>query len=381
MAVNYDKNTDYAALMKQAADQGEYDLAALYEQKRNAKIQGEGLNYSATSQYANYLPAKQTTSFSPDMTAYNDAYNNLLNFKDFSYDYSTDPLYSQYRKQYTREGQRAGADALASGAAATGGMVSSYAQTAANQAQNYYAAQLTDKIPELYQLAYNKYMQDFTMAQNQLTAAANDYNRQYTEYQDQIAQQNTDYANQLEFAQLAAGVGDYSYLQNMGIDTSAMTATTGKGGSGTPVVEETVTGYPVSTAMWKQISDEATGDPAKAAQLLVDNWNNLSTSQRNILARKAGYSSADIVKNGSITQEGATALNSQLGQFIKTAEPTTEETAIGGITNHEDATKLLSKYGVTATPLTKSQWDATKSKSQFSSYTDYLKAFVDTYIA
>ena len=74
----------------------------------------------------------------------------ILNREDFSYNPETDPLYSQYRKQYTREGQRATQDALGAAAAASEGIPSSYATTAAAQAGNYYASQLTDKIPELY---------------------------------------------------------------------------------------------------------------------------------------------------------------------------------------------------------------------------------------
>ena len=79
------------------------------------------------------------------------------------YDPATDPLYQNYRKQYTREGQRATADALGAAASASGGIPSSYANAAANQASNYYAAQLTDKIPDLYQLAYNQYLNDYNM--------------------------------------------------------------------------------------------------------------------------------------------------------------------------------------------------------------------------
>ena len=39
----YDKNTDYAALMEQAAQRGDHASAAIYEQQRNAKIRGEGM--------------------------------------------------------------------------------------------------------------------------------------------------------------------------------------------------------------------------------------------------------------------------------------------------------------------------------------------------
>ena len=210
-----------------------------------------------------------------------DLIQGILNREDFSYDPATDPLYQNYRKQYTREGQRATADTLGQAAAASGGIPSSYATTAAAQAGNYYAAQMTDKIPELYQLAYNQYLNDYNMQLSDLgvvqgaeqsdydkylnelnqynTDRAFDYNAwldgynmtkdqlqtaqgleqlDYTKYLNELQQFNTDrefgYGQHMdeinsqtlerqeavENALRAAEFGDYSFLQDMGIDTS-----------------------------------------------------------------------------------------------------------------------------------------------------------------
>ncbi len=116
----------------------------------------------------------------------------ILNREDFSYNAASDPLYSQYKKQYLREGERASADALGAAAAATGGIPSSYAATAAAQAGNYYAAQLTDKIPELYQLAYNKYLNDAQMDQTNLRLLGDMDDRDYSRYMDDVNQWNKD---------------------------------------------------------------------------------------------------------------------------------------------------------------------------------------------
>lgn len=131
----------------------------------------------------------------------------ILNRDDFSYDALNDPLYQQYREQYLREGDRARAETLADVAAGAGGM-NSYAVTAASQAQNYYNSQLADKIPELYQLAYQMYMndkegmvQDLGLLQNMDATAYNRYrdtvndyyndkNFAYQMYQDDVAQGN-----------------------------------------------------------------------------------------------------------------------------------------------------------------------------------------------
>lgn len=45
----YDKDTDYAALMEQAARRGDNATAAVYEQQRNAKIRGEGMEHVRSS--------------------------------------------------------------------------------------------------------------------------------------------------------------------------------------------------------------------------------------------------------------------------------------------------------------------------------------------
>ena len=116
----------------------------------------------------------------------------ILNREDFSYNPETDPLYSQYRKQYAREGQRATQDALGAASAASAGIPSSYAATAAAQAGNYYSAQLTDKIPELYELAYNKYLNDYNMQLSDLGVLQGAEQSDYSKYLNQLQQYNTD---------------------------------------------------------------------------------------------------------------------------------------------------------------------------------------------
>ena len=89
-----------------------------------------------------------------------EAVASILNRDPFSYDYASDPAYQAYKKEYVREGQRAQEDTMAQLAAMTGGMPSSYAVTAAQQARDYYNAKLADKIPELYAAAYQMYQNE-----------------------------------------------------------------------------------------------------------------------------------------------------------------------------------------------------------------------------
>lgn len=243
------------------------DIAALYEQQKN---------------YGSYdygIPQPEYTNRYDDTIQ--DLLGQIVNREDFSYDPEKDPLYGQYRKQYAREGQRATADALGAAAAASGGIASSYANTAAAQAGNYYAAQMTDKIPELYQLAYNKYLSDYNMKLSDLGAVQGAEQSDYDKFLNELQQYNTnrtfDYnawldeynminnnlqtasgLEQLEYTKFlndlnqyntdrefnygvlldeinsqtaerneamnkaltAAEYGDYSFLQDMGIDTS-----------------------------------------------------------------------------------------------------------------------------------------------------------------
>lgn len=76
----------------------------------------------------------------------------------FLYDPEEDPRYAAYKKAYLREGDRAAANALAQASALTGGVPSTAAIAASQQAGDYYAGKLADIIPELYSDAYNQHV-------------------------------------------------------------------------------------------------------------------------------------------------------------------------------------------------------------------------------
>ena len=77
--VKYDKNTDYQAAINSAVAAKDYAAAAQYEKLRNAKIQGEGLNYEQTNQYASYLPESQKSYGGVD---YNTAVDYMAKIQD-----------------------------------------------------------------------------------------------------------------------------------------------------------------------------------------------------------------------------------------------------------------------------------------------------------
>lgn len=179
----YNPNADYHAYINDAVAKGDYKSAAMYEQLRNQKILGEGLDYATTNLYGSYLDGYSGQKNQQDALDMFNQYmqeweknntrpteperdprieemlNQILSRDSFSYDVMNDPLYQQYAQMYQREGDRAMRETLAEAAASAGGM-NSYAITAAQQANNYYNSQLNDKIPQLYQLAYDMYLKD-----------------------------------------------------------------------------------------------------------------------------------------------------------------------------------------------------------------------------
>ena len=170
----YDKDTDYAALMEQAARRGDNAAAAVYEQQRNAKIRGEGMaDQEQTNDYLQYLPVEDVPDYdgthrreaealltgrgTADRREQIDRMLDALLGEQFDYDPASDKLYAAYRQQYERQAELAAENALGKAAALTGGQASTAAVAAAQQAGGYYRAMLAGKLPELAQLAYERY--------------------------------------------------------------------------------------------------------------------------------------------------------------------------------------------------------------------------------
>ena len=116
----------------------------------------------------------------------------IMNREKFSYDLNGDALYQQYKDQYTTQGQMAMMDTMGQAAALTGGYGNSYASTAGNQAYQGYLQQLNDRVPELYQLALDKYNQEGQDLLNQYALLGEQENRDYGRYRDTVSDWNTE---------------------------------------------------------------------------------------------------------------------------------------------------------------------------------------------
>lgn len=138
---------------------------------------------------AGLKPQTYTSKWQPQIDS---TVNDILNRKDFQYDVNADALYNQYKDRYVDLGQKAMMDTMGQAAQLTGGYGNSYAQMAGQQAYQGYLQGLTDKIPELAQLAqdrYNQQGQDLyskygllnTQEQNAYNSWLNNYNQWLTE--------------------------------------------------------------------------------------------------------------------------------------------------------------------------------------------------------
>ena len=109
-----------------------------------------------------------------------DIMNEILNRKPHPYNPNADALYQIYKDRYLTAGNIAMKDTMGKAAALTGGYGNTYVQTVGQQVYDDYAARAADKIPELEQLAYERWAREGDELRN-------NYNLLYGREQDQAA--------------------------------------------------------------------------------------------------------------------------------------------------------------------------------------------------
>ena len=182
--------------------------------------------YNAPDAYVNQYADRQQgllddmTNYKPfEYAPYSNQYtdkqqgllDDMLNYGQFDFDPATSPLYSSYKKQYAREGNRAMQDTLGSLSAATGGRPSTAAMSAASQANDYHMSQLGDKLPQIYEQEYNKYLQDFGMLGQKLGAVNQMEGLDYSRYWDG---KNFDYGRYMDdYGRLQSNLGAINTLE------------------------------------------------------------------------------------------------------------------------------------------------------------------------
>ena len=145
---------------------------------------------NAVTDYRNKMTDYETNNKVADWTggtygdAVKDAWNNINNRAKFSYDLNGDALYQQYKDKFINQGRLAMADTMGQASAMTGGYGSSYAVTAGNQAYQSHLQNLNDIVPQLYQMAYDRYTQEGQDLKDKYSILNNMYQTEYGEHRD-----------------------------------------------------------------------------------------------------------------------------------------------------------------------------------------------------
>lgn len=173
----------------------------IYNQKPGAFTYADYQESQAVKDWYNKMNSlKKPGAFSfTRQSDYDSVIDKYLNRDPFSYDVNGDALYQQYKDQYVTLGKQGMMDTIGQASAMTGGYGNSYAQSAGQQTYQGYLQQLTDKIPELYQLALSKYNQEGEDLYNQYGMLSDAYSKEYGEHRDKVSDYYTDrdyYTNQ-----------------------------------------------------------------------------------------------------------------------------------------------------------------------------------------
>lgn len=314
---------------------------------RGNSTPGTSTNPAATS------PGATAGATAPAQKSYadqvNEALQQILNRQPLKYNYNGDPLYQMYRDAALQNSQTASKDVLARAAALTGGYGNSYADTVAQQTAQAQMAQLTEKIPELAQVAQTRYDAETDRLKGNLGILSDLENQEYTRKfnEDQRDYERQQYADQLErekdndawnrrlaMAQLAAQYGDTSGLEKLGIKTGSIKAgsSSGSGSGGTndelskwaygeyykyiqadPPLDETKAQYWAQTLLNAYTDGIITQDQAKMLAAQTDILNNAfwslfeqyDSGQRHSAAQKKA--TEDVLKGLNIGGNSALA--------------------------------------------------------------------------
>lgn len=139
-------------------------------------------------QLASHSDAKPGPYQSQWQEALDQVVSQILSREEFSYDASADPLFRQYQDRYVTLGQRAMEDTLGRAAALTGGYGNSHAQLAGQAAYNDQLQGLYDRMPELYNLALQRYQLQGALLGDRYDLLAGLEDTGYSRYRDSLEQ-------------------------------------------------------------------------------------------------------------------------------------------------------------------------------------------------
>ena len=121
-----------------------------------------------------------------------DVIGQILNREDFSYNLNEDALYQQLTNQYINQGKMAMMDTMGQAATMTGGYGNSYAQSVGQQAYQGHLQQLNDMIPELYQMALDRYQMEGDALYDQYAMLGAQEEQDYDRHRDEMGDWQTE---------------------------------------------------------------------------------------------------------------------------------------------------------------------------------------------
>lgn len=133
----------------------------------------------------------------------------IMNRKDFTFDINENALYNQYKDIYQKQGQLAMMDSMGQAAALSGGYGNSYAASAGAQAYQQSLDKLTEKVPELYQLAMQQYQLEGQNLLDKHNIAYGEREHAYGVYRDNVDDYYTDY--NIAYGQHRDSVSDWQH--------------------------------------------------------------------------------------------------------------------------------------------------------------------------
>lgn len=308
----------------------------------------------------------------------NDMVNQILNRDKFSYDMNADALYTQLRDQYTLLGQQAMMDTIGQATALTGGYGNSYAQGVGQQAYQGYLQQLGDRMPDLYKMALNQYLNEGDQMQQGLATMMQQESMDYDRYRDQLADQEDAYNK------LVALMENYHYEPTAEELAAA----------GMPEAHKNAIMKPYYDALADSMAQTG-GGPGGELPTAYDTGN-LSATGIMVLQKQLG-----LKPTGTWDEATAAAAQSQWGasspseayQVYTGGQDKNQDGYKDGFSGstYNEAVSYMTKNGVSGAEaknaMTQSEWQTAKASNQnsgaggaavqnYDSYKDYLKDYV-----
>lgn len=113
-------------------------------------------------------------------------FQRIQNREPFSYDLNADPLYDIYKDKFIQGGKLAMKDTMGQAAALTGGYGNTYGQQVGQQAYDAYLQNLSDVIPQLYSMAYDRYQDEGDNLKDLYSLTGDLRDKEYGRYRDEL---------------------------------------------------------------------------------------------------------------------------------------------------------------------------------------------------